>query len=295
MLQRNDAHKLIEECMIAANVEAAKYLMARHVPSPFRIHERPPEQKYADLLEFLKEFKLRMPAWGRVDPEGRCPAFRRPQLEPFAPRPAEWQIAEERITVPGPKTRDASEVAAVTAREQSLPDATMTGSLPPASALGCCASGASLGISSGGIAVRPSTAVSPALNGVLSTKPLEIEPVSCGVEDCAAGVGRGPQLDDPVAVVEGVRDVQDDGLVVEARVDLGGDGGGGVHDQDVAGVQVVGQVAEPDVVEPVGRADEQAYVVASEAAPLRGLRRERRGGEVGPWALPEQRHRSSAR
>lgn len=68
MLQRNDAHKLIEECMIAANVEAAKYLMASHVPSPFRIHERPPEQKYADLLEFLKEFKLRMPPWNRVEP-----------------------------------------------------------------------------------------------------------------------------------------------------------------------------------------------------------------------------------
>lgn len=68
MLQRNDAHKLIEECMIAANVEAAKYLIARHVPAPFRIHERPPEQKYADLQEFLKEFKLRMPPWGRVEP-----------------------------------------------------------------------------------------------------------------------------------------------------------------------------------------------------------------------------------
>ncbi|MBU8975016.1 MULTISPECIES: ribonuclease R [unclassified Lysobacter] len=68
MLQRNDAHKLIEECMIAANVEAAKYLLASHVPSPFRIHERPPEQKYADLQEFLKEFKLRMPPWGRVEP-----------------------------------------------------------------------------------------------------------------------------------------------------------------------------------------------------------------------------------
>ncbi|HEY0503448.1 MAG TPA: ribonuclease R [Lysobacter sp.] len=68
MLQRNDAHKLIEECMIAANVEAAKYLIARHVPAPFRIHEKPPEQKYADLQEFLKEFKLRMPAWGRVEP-----------------------------------------------------------------------------------------------------------------------------------------------------------------------------------------------------------------------------------
>ncbi|MGJ7904575.1 ribonuclease R [Lysobacter sp. 1R34A] len=68
MLQRNDAHKLIEECMIAANVEAAKFLIAQQVPAPFRIHDRPPEQKYADLQEFLKEFKLRMPAWNQVEP-----------------------------------------------------------------------------------------------------------------------------------------------------------------------------------------------------------------------------------
>ncbi len=68
MLQRNDAHKLIEECMIAANVEAAKYLLEHHVPAPYRIHERPPEQKYADLQEFLKEFKLRMPPWAKVEP-----------------------------------------------------------------------------------------------------------------------------------------------------------------------------------------------------------------------------------
>ncbi|UNK49429.1 ribonuclease R [Lysobacter sp. S4-A87] len=68
MLQRNDAHKLIEECMIAANVEAATYLLEHHVPAPYRIHERPPEQKYADLQEFLKEFKLRMPPWAKVEP-----------------------------------------------------------------------------------------------------------------------------------------------------------------------------------------------------------------------------------
>jgi ribonuclease R len=68
MLQRNDAHKLIEECMIAANVEAAKYLLAQGVPAAYRVHDRPPEQKYADLLEFLKEFKLRMPTWPKVQP-----------------------------------------------------------------------------------------------------------------------------------------------------------------------------------------------------------------------------------
>ncbi|PJK14534.1 ribonuclease R [Lysobacteraceae bacterium NML07-0707] len=68
MLQRNDAHKLIEECMIAANVEAAKFVQRAGIAAPFRIHDRPPEQKYADLQEFLKEFKLSMPPWSRVHP-----------------------------------------------------------------------------------------------------------------------------------------------------------------------------------------------------------------------------------
>ncbi len=69
MLQRNDAHKLIEECMIAANVEAAKFLLACGVPAPFRDHDKPPESKYADLEEFLKEFQLRLPPWGKVRPK----------------------------------------------------------------------------------------------------------------------------------------------------------------------------------------------------------------------------------
>ncbi|WP_040277786.1 ribonuclease R, partial [Xanthomonas citri] len=71
MLVRNDAHKLIEECMIAANVEAARYLLSVHVPAPYRVHERPPESKYEDLLEFLKEFQLSLPAWSKVRP-GDC-------------------------------------------------------------------------------------------------------------------------------------------------------------------------------------------------------------------------------
>lgn len=68
MLQRNDAHKLIEECMIAANVQAAEFLLATHIPAPYRDHDKPPEAKYADLEEFLKEFKLRLPPWGKVQP-----------------------------------------------------------------------------------------------------------------------------------------------------------------------------------------------------------------------------------
>ena len=68
MQVRNDAHKLIEECMIAANVQAARFLLEKGIPAPYRVHERPPESKYADLLEFLKEFKLSMPAWSKVEP-----------------------------------------------------------------------------------------------------------------------------------------------------------------------------------------------------------------------------------
>ncbi len=69
MIQRNDAHKLIEECMIAANVAAAHALLESGIPAPFRDHDRPPEGKYADLLEFLKEFQLRLPTWQKVRPK----------------------------------------------------------------------------------------------------------------------------------------------------------------------------------------------------------------------------------
>jgi len=63
---RNDAHKLIEECMIAANVQAARYVLAAQIAAPFRIHARPPLSRYADLLEFLREFKLTLPPWEQL-------------------------------------------------------------------------------------------------------------------------------------------------------------------------------------------------------------------------------------
>jgi ribonuclease R len=66
--QRNDAHKLIEECMIAANVEAARFLTKREIPALYRVHAPPPESKYEDLQEFLREFSLRMPPHAQVTP-----------------------------------------------------------------------------------------------------------------------------------------------------------------------------------------------------------------------------------
>jgi ribonuclease R len=50
---RNDAHKLIEECMLAANVCAAEYLAAHEQPALYRVHEGPPPDKLTALREFL--------------------------------------------------------------------------------------------------------------------------------------------------------------------------------------------------------------------------------------------------
>ncbi|WP_395788512.1 ribonuclease R [Aquimonas sp.] len=74
---RNDAHKLIEECMIAANVEAAKCLLGAHMPAPYRVHDRPPESKYAELLEFLRGFGLKLPEWSKVTPAGYTALLRK--------------------------------------------------------------------------------------------------------------------------------------------------------------------------------------------------------------------------
>ncbi len=66
--ERNDAHKLIEECMIAANVQAALFLEKKKIPALFRAHEPPPAEKYEDLQQFLREFKLSMPPVDTVTP-----------------------------------------------------------------------------------------------------------------------------------------------------------------------------------------------------------------------------------
>jgi ribonuclease R len=57
--ERNDAHMLIEECMIAANVEAANFLLQNNIPAPFRSHEPPQQGKIENLEIFLKGLGIR--------------------------------------------------------------------------------------------------------------------------------------------------------------------------------------------------------------------------------------------
>ncbi|MBN8741741.1 MAG: ribonuclease R [Xanthomonadaceae bacterium] len=81
---RNDAHKLIEECMIAANVQAARFLHKLHIPALYRVHESPPEGKYQDLLEFLKDFSLKMPPAAEVEPADFAGLIKKIQKRPDA-------------------------------------------------------------------------------------------------------------------------------------------------------------------------------------------------------------------
>jgi ribonuclease R len=63
--ERLDAHKLIEEYMIAANVAAAKALEAKKAPVMYRIHEPPAREKLVALKEYLKTFDMEF-ALGQV-------------------------------------------------------------------------------------------------------------------------------------------------------------------------------------------------------------------------------------
>ena len=58
--QRNDAHRLIEEFMLAANVAAADFLLEQQCPAMYRVHETPKEEKLTDMRSFLSELGLQL-------------------------------------------------------------------------------------------------------------------------------------------------------------------------------------------------------------------------------------------
>ncbi|HBV21203.1 MAG TPA: ribonuclease R [Nitrosomonas sp.] len=59
-VQRNDAHRLIEECMLAANVCAADFLQKNRHSVLYRVHERPVADKLEALRHFLKEVGVQL-------------------------------------------------------------------------------------------------------------------------------------------------------------------------------------------------------------------------------------------
>jgi len=67
-VKRNDAHRLIEECMLCANVSAARFLETYQLPALFRVHEGPTEEKLTALREFLGRLGLQLPGKKKPTP-----------------------------------------------------------------------------------------------------------------------------------------------------------------------------------------------------------------------------------
>lgn len=68
-LIRNDAHRLIEECMLAANMATAKFLAKSNIPTLYRVHPAPEEDKVVALRKFLGEFGLKLPGGKQPSPK----------------------------------------------------------------------------------------------------------------------------------------------------------------------------------------------------------------------------------
>ncbi|MGJ8668600.1 MAG: ribonuclease R [Oceanococcus sp.] len=82
---RNRAHKLIEECMILANVAAARYIRKRKLLALNRVHPPPPADTLQDFRRFLAEFGLSLGGRNKPGPEHYQAVLSEVADQPFAP------------------------------------------------------------------------------------------------------------------------------------------------------------------------------------------------------------------
>jgi len=66
--QRNMAHQIIEEFMLAANETVAHHIEEQNAPFIYRIHEEPDEEKMAALVEFLETLGYSLPPGKKIKP-----------------------------------------------------------------------------------------------------------------------------------------------------------------------------------------------------------------------------------
>ena len=67
-VSRNDAHRLIEECMIAANVQAAKFVRRNRIAALYRVHAKPDPDRFDELRLYLTGLGLKVPHPDHVQP-----------------------------------------------------------------------------------------------------------------------------------------------------------------------------------------------------------------------------------
>ena len=79
---RNDAHKIIEECMILANIASANFMEKHQEPALYRIHAVPGEEKLTAFRSFLAEYGLSLSGGNKPTPMDYAQL-----LEQIKPRP----------------------------------------------------------------------------------------------------------------------------------------------------------------------------------------------------------------
>jgi len=67
-VSRNDAHKLIEECMILANIASARFVEKNEEPALFRDHDRPSDDSITSFRTVLNELGLSLPGGNKPQP-----------------------------------------------------------------------------------------------------------------------------------------------------------------------------------------------------------------------------------
>ncbi len=81
-LERNVAHRLIEECMLAANTSAADFLEQAQQPLLYRVHEGPTEEKLEDLRGVLAEFGIDLSGGKKPKPKDFARALEKVRSRP---------------------------------------------------------------------------------------------------------------------------------------------------------------------------------------------------------------------
>jgi ribonuclease R len=81
---RNDAHRVIEECMLAANVSASDYLEKNQQPTLFRVHEGPTPEKLEALRSMLKDFALTLGGGDKPQAKDYAELLKRIKDKPYA-------------------------------------------------------------------------------------------------------------------------------------------------------------------------------------------------------------------
>jgi ribonuclease R len=82
---RNEAHQLIEECMLAANTCAANFITEHKAVCLYRVHEGPTPEKLDVLRKMLAFFGLDLPGGDKPEPKHYAALSEKIRLRPDAP------------------------------------------------------------------------------------------------------------------------------------------------------------------------------------------------------------------